>query len=350
MKSTESFLRNIPGLSFVAILFVLLIHCRLGAGVSSASSSFWAEELLVNGFARVAVPLFFFISGFLFFLKWDGSAAKWMEKLRRRVRSLLVPYLICSAVAIAITWIMVRAHISSDDSITHWGLSGFLRHWLWDPQAFHLWFLRELMLFGLLAWLWYKLPRPAKWILLALVGAAWLQDWDPIPAFGGQAARALEGLLFYFLGAILAIDQRYDEHTFMERVLNQLARLQIPLALAWCAFTVSRFILIHQYGVSETPLMLLLYKLAIFIGTAFILGFGAKDRSIFSPARDTTFFIYLYHLPLCLYARTALERFLGSESLVFFGAFIIALAVPWITSLLLQKFAPKPHSLLTGGR
>ena len=321
---------------------MLLIHCRLGAGVSQASASFWVEELLVNGFARIAVPLFFFISGFLFFLKWDGTAAAWLVKLRRRVRSLLIPYLICSAIGL----IIIR--VISKDPMP--GIGQTLAEWLWNPAAFHLWFVRELMLFALLAWLWYKIPRPAKWILLGVTAVAWIQDWNPLPFLGSQPIRSMEGLLFYFLGAILAIDQKYDQTTIMESFLNLMARLQLPLALVWIVFTVTRFYLIHQQGVEETPILLALYKLAIFTGTAAVIGYGAKDRSIPSPGRDTTFFIYLYHLPRCLYVRNALERLFTNESLVLLSTVAISLAISWLVSLLLKRRTPQFHATLAGGR
>jgi surface polysaccharide O-acyltransferase-like enzyme len=338
LKSTESFLRNIPGVSFVAILLVLLIHCRLNAEVGSDAKSFWVEELLVNGFARVAVPLFFFISGFLFFLKWDGAADRWIEKLRRRIPSLLIPYLISSAIGLTII------HFVSHDK--KWSLA----NWLWNPAAFHLWFLRELMIFALFAWIWFKIPRTAKWIFLSLVAFAWLHDWKPHPSLSDQVVRALEGLLFYFLGAILAIDQRSSEQTIMERFLSLMAKFQRPLIGIWIVLTSTRFYLIHQQGVDETPLMLLLYKLAILSGTAAVLGYAARQHSIPCPSRDTTFFIYLYHLPLCLYLRIALTQFIPSESVVFVTTFLLTLAIPWIASSLLQKTLPKLHATLTGDR
>ena len=48
----------------------------------------------IECFASISVPLFFFISGFLFFYKTEWSKKEaYISKLRKRVKSLLVPYL-----------------------------------------------------------------------------------------------------------------------------------------------------------------------------------------------------------------------------------------------------------------
>ena len=53
-------------------------------------------------FADVCVPLFFFISGFLFFYKPDFTRGVYIDKLRKRVKTLLVPYLIWNFVGFII--------------------------------------------------------------------------------------------------------------------------------------------------------------------------------------------------------------------------------------------------------
>ena len=58
----------------------------------------------INEVASVAVPLFFMISGYLFFVggKWNGTV--FTGKLRRRIHSLLVPYvLFCLLAAVDLT-------------------------------------------------------------------------------------------------------------------------------------------------------------------------------------------------------------------------------------------------------
>lgn len=58
-------------------------------------------NLTTNGICRIAVPLFFLISGYLFFAKkWNMRIYK--EKLKRRVHSLLIPYLLFNLIGLII--------------------------------------------------------------------------------------------------------------------------------------------------------------------------------------------------------------------------------------------------------
>ncbi len=57
----------------------------------------------IECFASISVPLFFFISGFLFFYKTEWSKEAYISKLRKRVKSLLVPYLFWIAAPLAFT-------------------------------------------------------------------------------------------------------------------------------------------------------------------------------------------------------------------------------------------------------
>ena len=149
---------------------------------------------------------FFFISGFLMFLDWDRSLETWKGKLKRRVRSLLVPYLICGAIAIASGLTLAGLVGSDGGGVGEWGAFEFLYYWLLDPHAFHLWFLRELMLFSVGAILWIRLPRPAQWLLLGGLFFGWLTNFDWMPQLNQSenAVRALEGLAYYLLGGTLA--------------------------------------------------------------------------------------------------------------------------------------------------
>ena len=54
----------------------------------------------------MAVPLFFFISGYLFFLQKDFNAVIYKKKIHSRIKTLLVPYFLWNL--IAITWQAVR--------------------------------------------------------------------------------------------------------------------------------------------------------------------------------------------------------------------------------------------------
>ena len=79
-------LRN---LSAVAILMVLYIHMFYTEG-NSMPLLLAIERFIGSGICSVAVPLFYMISGFLFFLKVPAGLRSIGEKIRKRMRTLLV--------------------------------------------------------------------------------------------------------------------------------------------------------------------------------------------------------------------------------------------------------------------
>ena len=76
----------------LAILFVLFIHVDIRTKAQTIQYS--AFDIYMQALTRVivfnAVPMFFFISGYLFFLKFHGFKKKWAC----RFRTLVIPYIV----------------------------------------------------------------------------------------------------------------------------------------------------------------------------------------------------------------------------------------------------------------
>ena len=96
--------KTIMFLRFPLIVAVVFIHTNLADVMINGrllvnEGQFPIHDLfrhiITNELARIAVPLFFFISGFLFFYHTDFSMKMYKQKLKKRVRTLLVWFLIC---------------------------------------------------------------------------------------------------------------------------------------------------------------------------------------------------------------------------------------------------------------
>lgn len=92
--------KTIMFLRFPLIVSVVFIHAGLegvviGGNVTVHDGQFPIYEsvyhVITNELARVSVPLFFFISGFLFFYRTDFSMKAYGQKLKKRVRTLFGP-------------------------------------------------------------------------------------------------------------------------------------------------------------------------------------------------------------------------------------------------------------------
>ena len=136
MQAIDS--RIISFLRFPMIVGIVLIHS--GVDIDGISSYPLYEYVVTRGIigtiTRVCVPLFFLISGYLFFCnikRFDRLA--YVTKLKKRGRSLLEPYLFYNALAICLFAIMgfVRPELQSGvvPPLTQWTPALFMSLF-WD--------------------------------------------------------------------------------------------------------------------------------------------------------------------------------------------------------------------------
>ena len=93
----ENYSNAIAKLRFPLIVAVVLIHCNISdynVAVGHLYGYKWFRLIAIHLVADVAVPAFFFIAGYLLYANIDFTWNNYVHKLRNRVKSLLVPYLL----------------------------------------------------------------------------------------------------------------------------------------------------------------------------------------------------------------------------------------------------------------
>ena len=132
--------------------------------------SLWLRLFVSQGVARIAVPLFFAISGYLFFLGFGGAWPELKRKWRSRAQSLLIPYISWNLLAMG-----VLVTVSRGLPFPDWGRNLDLAFGITRPNLiFHLWFVRDLVVLVALA--------PLAWWLLQCQGGPlfnWLERLAP---------------------------------------------------------------------------------------------------------------------------------------------------------------------------
>jgi len=208
-------------LRFPLICGVLFIHIYLlfpGDACSSAPGHAAWRRFLENATSQYAsrccVPLFFLMSGYLFFGGRRVELCEWLGKLRRRIRSIVFPYLTWNLVGIAVLVMPYLLHrwtgigTMSPDNVfarTTWTsmpgmLAGFFGLTQQYPVNYPLWFLRDLFLLCLAA--------PLLDLLLARAGIVWIALLAPVWYFGvGLPLHTeTEALFFFSAGAWLSLN------------------------------------------------------------------------------------------------------------------------------------------------
>lgn len=173
-------------------------------------------RLFSNTLADVCVPLFFFISGYLFFYNADVKWNVYKKKLSRRVDTLLVPYIAWNFIGFIILLIELHPLLSSlfpllkDYRID---IETFLSYfWVAElpvsmngpsnPIDTPLWYVRDLMVLCVASPLIYYLIRKLKYCIIVLLALVWVFGWG---RYAGIPSLSHQSLFFFPLGAYFSI-------------------------------------------------------------------------------------------------------------------------------------------------
>lgn len=151
MTSTQNY-SSIDLAKFVAAIFVVAIHAQPFSGLT--------QTVVIDVFARMAVPFFFITSSFFFFSKNPGK-----KELSHYLRRMGILYLFWFVVEFPIT--CLHAFIEPETPFGH-NLLMLLRNFLFGSTFGGSWFLMALMQCILLTWL---LARRMRFAVLLVLGA-----------------------------------------------------------------------------------------------------------------------------------------------------------------------------------
>ena len=174
-------------LRFLAVASVIVYHAYpfapgeyVLAPPAADSAADFAQGYVSLALARWALPFLGLVSGYLFFRTLTPTLAGFVRKMRRRVRTLLVPFLIWSG--LGVLFCVAVAHSPYADVSPYWTvdtLGEALDRWLLHPVIYPLWFLQALVVCVVLSPLIYLLIRWLKGWTLAIAAIWWATGWQP---------------------------------------------------------------------------------------------------------------------------------------------------------------------------
>lgn len=169
------------------VLLTVGIVCR-HATMTDMAVSTSAFDAIIQGIiwlTEVCVPLFYVISGYLYFRNapLDPQPRWFLDKYKSRFFSLVIPYLIANVIAWGCYYFALKAVPSM--------VSGFFGdNWkdpvfvFWTgPVNMSLWFIRELILVVLVSPLIFLLVRYLHWWGVLALGVLWACKIGPAPLF-----------------------------------------------------------------------------------------------------------------------------------------------------------------------
>lgn len=217
LKSDSLESRALAWLRFPLALLVVLIHT--GYTSDKNDFAFYLGNMISNNLANIAVPTFFFISGYLFFSKYIKFEYKdYIAIIVKKSKTLLLPYIIWNLIMYIYIaawhlisdgtlgdiqpWELYKIFWAKDDGYVVTSPFGYQFSILCSPICGVLWFIRDLMVVMLLSPLiWWIVRRLQMWsIILFLV--PWLfYIGVPIKGFG------LMALCFFPIGGVAYVEK-----------------------------------------------------------------------------------------------------------------------------------------------
>ena len=360
-------------LRFPLAVVILTVHV-FGTGVLAVHGVEYSLENIpvmsgvmgfINAFLKdQSVPIYFFISGYVFFIGDEFTKDVYVRKLKNRIKTLLIPYIIWNTAAILMQAALFLpyfrsllpglAMVETDWSFTgvlqcYWNLTkGVFAAWYPDagslfPQNAPLWFIRDLMIVVLCTPLIYRFLKWARNYAVWLFGVSWfvLNYWQL-----GHVLQLSTAFFFFSWGAYLSIAKKdmleYFERFFkVSLVAYPLLSLLHVASVYWCpeiTDTIKRLNVVaglfFAYNVSAWLLKHNVCKVSAFLASA-------------------SFFVYVTHaliytnlLKLLFY----LLRPVTQLEVISVYIFVVLIALASILSVfyLLHRYAPPILKIMIG--
>lgn len=309
-----------------------------------------------QGLSLLAVPTFFFMSGYLYFHNVNSfNIQVYLSKEKRRLKSLLLPYILWNLIYIlhVVVGRSIKCFITSqpyshvqDFFFENGGLSLF-----WDsygggsPIDFPLWFVRDLFIMGLFSPVIYVVINKIGYYSLFIVFFFLFA-----PSFGWQSVPGFDwsGVAFFVLGCTLSIC-KLDILSVLMRKRFLIYSLSILLLI----LTIYNWGSITFWGALTTPSYTFIGCFGLFLACHEVI--NRYQASLPKILTDSVFFIFASHMLVKFYCGSLFKPILNDDNywLVTIGYLfnpIFAVCVCIVLFWVLSKFLPQAAKVLSGGR
>ena len=313
-------------------------------------------NLLSSVFADICVPLFFIISGFLFFYKSDFSKSVYVNKIKKRVNTLFIPYLIWNFIAFIILLIQVHPRIIRFFPLLNdyrVDITSFLSSfWITNlpismsgpanPINSPLWFIRDLMVLVLLSPIIWWLIKQFKLGTIIILGIIWFFSLGERIGFPGLCHQSL---FFFPLGAYFGVN-RLD--------FVKLIRKLVGVPFLYLGVAIADAVSVNEsYNATLHNVGVLLGVVSVIYLVSMLL---RKDKiQVNEFLISASFFVYALHNLLLGKLTKIVILYIRPESpilvlLVYFVMPTIVITLCLVLYKILNQLSPRISSVLTGGR
>lgn len=322
---------------FIMSVLVILIH---SINNETKFQLFFSE----SGIGQFAVPLFFIISGFLFF-RTAYTKLDVRRKLHNKIYTLLIPYLLWNLIYYAIHLLLKPGQgISINEAFE----AAF--NYKYNPSF---WFIYQLILLNIISPLLYYVIKKDKYMVLLFVALSLMILFKiDLPYINEDA------IIYYFSGAIFSkiynrgkvsfISKKYFVYSFVISVLIFTANRFLYNAMFIDTRLVPLFTLSTIYARLSISFTIF-YLIDLFFSYSKMYGF-----------MEHTFFLYAIHfmivkamiifMKFLSYKFLPVKAFIVIETIVFVSSPMICIFINYYLTRFMKKRFNKTYNILTGDR
>ena len=365
-------------LRFPLAIIILIIHVFSsedfvfhGQLYTADSTPIFKEfNYFIDGFVRGrSVPIYYFISGYVFFVGISLTKEIYFKKLQNRIKSLFIPYIIWNTVAILLGLMcflpIFHRFFPNLNNISIDLSPSSILYCYWDrsygifksiqegveyipttcfPEDKPLWFLRDLMIVVLTTPIIYWLLKHTRHYFVLFLGLLWFT----LGLFGDflHLSQLVVAYFYFTFGAYMSINKKdmlveFGKYRRLSVILYVLLSLLFVAMLHICPI-VNR--VIHQ--------------LNIFVGLIFAYNMASwlLEKDICKPNKflaSASFFIYVTHTLICTYI-LKLHFFIftpTTDAIKFFvytSTVLITTSSLLLSFWLLREYAPNVLKVIAG--
>lgn len=381
MTNDELLSKTISYLRFPLTIGVVFMHFCLSKGLAVRGVKygmdnpdwyFYIINFLSDVLPRIGVPLFFVISGFLFFYKKDFDGNIYKQKLKTRAKTLLIPFILWNVIAIiwhlkcfipglssfyrpveiqfSLTRILSTLFCNTGNNgiiVTATSSGSALGVY---PIDVPLWYVRDLMVMIILTPILFFMINKARQWFIVIIGLLWFTSPIFLPKgnlIGLYFEMFITAAFFFCWGAFYSINKKNFVLCFQK--IKYAPVVYIPIAIA----DVLTKGLEYNIFISKTGI--LVGVIAAVVVVSHLLEFNKVKVN--STLASSSFFIFSLHYlfigEIGKFTFTMLhipDNNPYAMLALYFAVPLFSIAVCFALYLLLRRYVPKLCNLLTGGR
>lgn len=380
--------RALDLLRFPLAIVIVLVHVFVGNGNKMGSFA-WTDDSIVGiiinlitaFLCKQSVPIYFFISGFVFFLGFNLSMESYAKKMKNRFKSLFIPYILWNTLALILVFMPLVPFLrsffptisASNDIHLDLSLPTLLRmYWeighasilsvgdavetayIWQPIDGPLWFVRDLMIIAIATPLInILLKRFGGYIPLAL-SVLWF--FTPVTCL---IQHWITAFFFFTWGAYMSFNKKdmiaeFKKYRNISFIVYPLSAL-LTFICIYVFKNPENFITggtLNLIGYSKNIVILTGLPFAYNLAVILIERYKVKLPSYLTSA---SFFIYAGHILISVYVLKIMERLIVPDSsikviIVFTLTTIAVVGILLGTYVGMKRVAPRLLKPFTGGR